>query len=181
MYLDQVRFEELPRLYKLTPKAAYHEFTRRLQPLVLQAAQACSPRVGTGPSQTDPCGLTIRTFKEFVPTFDVGLDALVLRRFAAVIRRVMDKAAFDAISRRYYMQLPIYHIPDPYERAFLALAYQSFVGQPDMVPRLSEQFGISADRVIDQLKSSNASLERSRQKCFSPDELHRLTEGLIKP
>lgn len=179
MYLDQARFEELPRLYKLTPKDAYHEFTRRLQPLVLQAAQARSLRLGTGLSQTDPDGLTIRAFKEFAPTFGIGEDALVLCRFAEVIRRVMDDAAFDAISRRYYMQLPIYHLADPHQRAFLAIAYQLFVGRPDMVERLSERFGISAERAADQLRSCNAALEKSARADFKIGELHRLTGGSI--
>jgi hypothetical protein len=158
--LDRLPFEELAGRYESEPVAVFEEFVRRMQPLVFQAALDFVTRVNPPPSKPEVEKMSLKVFEDFTPEFISGEPSMVLVRFAAAIRRVLDEEAFDAIATRYYYQLPLYYMKDDQQRRFLAASYQSGVGQMP-TEDLAERFQVTVDDASRIIREGNRSLLRT--------------------
>jgi hypothetical protein len=176
--LDRLPFDELARRYPREELQVWTEFHRRLNKIVLNAAVEYVDRTRGTVSQQEVEEKMMQVFDEFAPRFASGNPDMLLRRFAAAIRRVLDDEAFESIAYRYYYHLPIYHLEDDQQRRVLAACYENALNL-DVAKQMSERFMITvaeAERIID---AANRSLSEVIANDFTPQELSKLTEGYV--
>ena len=177
--LDRLPFEELAGRYEVEPVAVFEEFVRRLEPLVFQAAFDFVTRTSHPATVVEVEKMTMKVFEDFTPEFASGARSMVLVRFAAAIRRVLDEEAFEAIATRYYHQLPLYHVKDDQQRRLLSASYQCGVG-PTPAEDMAQRFQITVDEAARILRNGNRSLRDVIANDFTEDELNELTEGKVR-
>jgi hypothetical protein len=177
--LDRLPFEELAERYKSEPVAVLEEFVRRMQPLVFQAALDLETRLHPPASNAEVEEMALKVFEDFTPEFMSGDPSMVLVRFAAAIRRVLDDEAFEAIATRYYHQLLLYHVKDDQQRRFLSASYQKRFG-PTPEEDMAQRFQVTVDEARRIIRNANRSLQDVIESDFTEDELSEMTEGRIR-
>lgn len=177
--LDRLPFEELARRYPREEVEVWTEFLRRLNRIVFYAAEEYLQRTKGTVAQQEADEKTMEVFEEFAPQFASGGPALLLRRFATVIRRVLDREAFESIAYRYYYQLPIYYLEDENQRRVLAACYESGLS-PSLAKQISQRFMMTLADAEKIIQAGNRSLEQIIANDFTPQELSELTEGYVR-
>jgi len=177
--LDRLPFEELAERYESEPVAAFEEFVRRMKLLVFQAALDFVRRAHPPASDAEVEEMVLKVFEDFTPEFASGEPSMVLVRFAAAIRRVLDDDAFEAIATRYYRQLPLYYVKDDQQRRFLSALYQDGVG-PTPAEDMAQRFQVTDDEARRIIRDGNRSLQDVIESDFTEDELREMTEDRIR-
>jgi hypothetical protein len=179
--LRAIPFEELQNRYSEDPKAVYEEFIRRLRWLVFYAVEEYMDRTQPRRTREEIEDTVIGIFQDFSPEFNSGEPQMILVRFANIVRRALDDEAFRVIARRFYRQVPIYHLSEPLERRLLAAAYEEGLSKEgtSMAETLAERFDVAPDEVRKILAQANKNLAKVIQQDFDGDELRELSEGYL--
>lgn len=180
--LESLPYEELLARYSKAPRAVYTEFCRRLHRTVFYAALDYAKRHAPADAEREANELTIRVFEAFAPQVASGEPATGLRRFAGVIRTLLDEEAFRMVARIYYRQLPLYHMENDEQRRVLAALFDDGLAVPSgtsMAESVAERFHMSVVRADVVIKMARQRLDRVIQEDFDPDELRSLTEDTL--
>jgi hypothetical protein len=175
--LETAPYEELLSHHRARPREVYNEFVRRLSELVFLAALNFCKRQGVAAVEEKAEALQTSAFQVFAPEMGSGEPKMVLRRFAATLRNVLDDEAFRTIERAYYRHLPLYHLRDNEQRRCLeAMLATALTATPQQI---AKRFLLTAARVEELLKAGNRELERIVREDYEEDELRAMTEGRL--
>jgi hypothetical protein len=155
----------------------YQEFVRRLSEIVFLAAVDYCQRQGDSDIQERAATLTTKAFAAFFPEMGAGKPEMVLRRFAATLRNVLDDEAFQSIKRVYYRHLFVYHMSNADRRRCMeAMLASGLAAKPaDIAKRLVLPVG----RVEELLTAGSRELRRIIEKDFDRDEVAEFTDGAV--
>jgi len=169
-------YEELVRWHRKEPQKTFEEFVRRLKELTFMAAIDYCKRHDVSNVESQAAELTTKAFETFFPEMNAGKDEMILRRFAATLRTVLDDEAFQMIEHAYYRHLLLYHVEDENQRRCLEAMFAS--GLAASTQEIADRLLLPVDEVERSLADGNRALQRKIDD-FDADELREFTEGLI--
>jgi hypothetical protein len=173
--LGDAPYEDLVRRYVALPEEVFGEFVRRVQPIVLLAAEEYGHRNGIANLRDFVVQKATEVFVSFAAVITSGRPELVLVRLAHVVRQTLDQEAFDSVSRMLYEQIPLYHLRDRDQRRCLQAMYAS--GLRATPREVAERLLLPETEAEALIKAGNQALQRVIEEDFTAEELHDMTEG----
>lgn len=172
--LGSAPYEELLRRYANEPEDVFRELVRRLQPIVLLAAEEYARRNRIANVKDDAVDRSKKVFASFAAVITSGEPEHGLRRLAGSIRQVLDEESFAAVAQAFYTHVPLYHMRNVDQRrcieAMLASGGRATAGD------IAAQLMLREADVDALIEAGNKKLQRIISKDFNVDELKTMTE-----